>query len=76
MPELEDELLELEEEVVELLLELELAEELAEELDELLEVELPFPPQAINNVEPITARDILLKPDMISPFDMMIRSYF
>jgi hypothetical protein len=85
MPELEEELLELEleleDELEELLLELEvlaeeLVEELAEELDELLDVEpAPFPPQAINNDETITARESLLKPVMTEPFDMMIMIY-
>jgi hypothetical protein len=65
MPELDDELLELELEdvLVELL-------ELEEELDELLELELVSPPQAVNNAETITAKDILLKPDILSPINL------
>lgn len=73
MPELEDELLELEleleDELVELLLELE--EEL-DELDALLEVELELPPQAANNTDTTSATDILLKPDITQPYDLMI----
>lgn len=76
MPELDDELLELElEDELEELLEDVLEFEELLELDEVDELELPFPglpPQAISNVVTIAARDNFRKPDIIQPYHVMI----